>query len=465
MKAIKVSPARNIATNCFNPFRLLLAAAIFHLAVTTIVFGIGRGRILPGTFDTNGIAISFAPNGVGYHKDAIILGDFLRNAEFADWFAASEPLHVKLYSVVFAVFGGLFGYNILSAEPLNLFYYLGILIFTYKVARETLSPPAGLIAALIVALWPSFLLHTTQLLKDPIFILGMLVLVFIMVRLLGQIYSWRHALLQGLIGAALATTLWKARSDMGIVLVTTIALGAAIIVLRQFQVKRFWPANIVGMALMIVLMAAGMLLLPAYSAPDHSRLHAASDAPVADLVKARPSASSWQIAAQIRIVRQRFIAMYPTSSSNIDSDVKLETNAELVRYLPRAAAIGFFAPFPNTWFETGNSVGATGRLLSGLETILMYGVEVLAVIGIWQGRRRLSVWLLFSIVTMGAVALGLVVVNVGTLFRLRYFFLVLLIILAAGGIAHVFATFSKWRSLRTQYNAKLNNGAAGMPRG
>jgi hypothetical protein len=99
------------------------------------------------------------------------------------------------------------------------------------------------------------------------------------------------------------------------------------------------------------------------------------------------------------------------------------------------------------WFQTGSTVGSSGRALSGIETLLMYAVEALAIVGLWQGRRRLSVWLLFSIAAMGCIALGFVVINIGALYRLRYAFLILLIILAAGGATHVLDWFTERRFL------------------
>jgi hypothetical protein len=143
----------------------------------------------------------------------------------------------------------------------------------------------------------------------------------------------------------------------------------------------------------------------------------------------------WQVGTQVGIVRQRFVTKYPDSSSNLDTSVKLTNTTDLFRYLPRAAAIGLFAPFPKMWFESGNSVGSTGRILSGSEMLLMYAGEALAIVG-----------LLFSIAVMGTIALGLVVVNVGTLYRLRYVFLIMLIILAAGGISDVVNWLTKRQS-------------------
>jgi len=53
----------------------------------------------------------------------------------------------------------------------------------------------------------------------------------------------------------------------------------------------------------------------------------------------------------------------------------------------------------------------------------------------------------------GTIALGLVVVNVGTLYRLRYVFLIMLIILAAGGISDTVNWFMKRQSPRQKVGA------------
>lgn len=45
-------------------------------------------------------------------------------------------------------------------------------------------------------------------------------------------------------------------------------------------------------------------------------------------------------------------------------------------------------------------------------------------------------WLLFLVATIGTVALGLVVMNAGALFRLRYVFWILFIIMAAETLVH-----------------------------
>jgi 4-amino-4-deoxy-L-arabinose transferase-like glycosyltransferase len=439
-------------TLSLRPIDLLIVAAVLHVAMTVTIFMVGRKALLPSTFDTNGTAVSFAEDGVGHRDDAETLTKLLRSGEFLVWFNSSYPFHVKLYSLCFVVFGSTLGINIVGAEPVNLFCYLGILIFVYKLGEETLDSHSGVVAAAVVGLWPSLLLHTTQLLKDPIFILGMLALIFVLMRLLTDSLSWRKALLIGASGGSLVTLLWKTRSDLGPVLVAAAILGAVALILRQFQLKRVLASSLAGMGLLLALTAVSVLWLPVYRDADNPRHYLRQETTAID--NGAPGVAGWwQVGKQVGVLRQRFVTKYPNSSSNIDSSVKLMNTMDLIRFLPRAAAIGLWAPFPKMWFERGDSVGSKGRMLSGLETLLMYVIEVLAVVGLWRGRRKLSVWLLFSIAMMGTIALGLVVVNVGTLYRLRYVFLIMLIILAAGGISDTVNWFMKRQSPRQKVSA------------
>jgi len=123
--------------------------------------------------------------------------------------------------------------------------------------------------------------------------------------------------------------------------------------------------------------------------------------------------------------------------SRIDPDVKLRTFGDIVRHVPRATAVGLFAPFPNMWLQSGHQVGYGGRIVSGFETIFTYMIECLALIGLWRGRKDLSIWFLTLFITLGVVGLGLVVNNIGALYRLRYPFWVLLVILGAGGVTYL----------------------------
>lgn len=76
-------------------------------------------------------------------------------------------------------------------------------------------------------------------------------------------------------------------------------------------------------------------------------------------------------------------------------------------------------------------------MISGLETLAMYLLYVAVGVCLWRERRRMAIWLVFLTATAGLIGLGLVVVNAGALYRIRYVFWIMLIVIAAQGILHL----------------------------
>ena len=430
--------------------RLLIVAAIFHVAVTLAIYTLGHYSVLPANFDSNGIGISFAPDAALDRADAATLNEILKRASFRDWFTAPFAFHAKLYSLCFALFGTTLGMNILAAEPINLLFYLAMLILVFQLGREAFNARAGIVASVIVGLWPSLLLHSTQMLKDPLFLVGMLAFVLINLHLLLRNLSWLPATLLALLGGLVAIFLWLGRDSMVQMLVATSLLGMTLLVIRQVREKQLRAANLFALTLLILISISVTLLLPRFKNPDGPKTETPNVVIGDELSSnrgienstAQSTPTNQGPVTRVSVLRKRFIEMYPGSTSNVDTHVQLTGMADILRYLPRAAAIGFFAPFPNMWLTSGKQVGSAGRLLSGIETLAMYAIEGLAIIGLWHGRRRVSVWLLVTTATIGVIALGLIVVNVGALYRLRYAFLILIIIVAAGGISQLLGRYN-----------------------
>ncbi|MGI9065136.1 MAG: hypothetical protein ACR2HX_01845 [Pyrinomonadaceae bacterium] len=432
-------------------FAYLIAAALtLHLALAIGIHIIGRFALLPETFDANGIGITFAVDSASYRNDAIGLTDHLFHEGFAKWLAVPAPFHVHLYSLLFAILGPWVGFNTLAAEPLNVLYYLLILVLTFQLGREAFDRRVGLIAAGFVALWPSFLLHTTQLLRDPLFIAAMLTLVLLNSTWLTRVYSWGRGLVAGTVGGIACLTLWLIRGDMWEVIVAIVFLGIGFLILRQLAERQALPGNMLGATVLLVTVLTVPRIVESYRQSDSSLVQFTKRAEIAEgaapttapssapqaLAVATPSIWS-RLPARIGLLRKGFVLTYPEAGSNVDTNVELTSTKDIVYYLPRAAIIGFFSPFPNMWFTAGVQVGFAGRLLSGLETLVIYAFGFFAVIGLWRARS-LSAWLLLLVAALGSTALGLVVVNISTLYRMRYSFWILLVILGVAGAVQLF---------------------------
>ncbi len=436
---------------------------MLHVALACGLFWAGRARVAPSLIDGDGIMGSFAFDSYEYQRGAARLAELLRQSGVRAWATAHEPVHVKLISIEFALLAPAFGYSTLSAEPLNLFCYLAVVLLVFTLGREVGGPRVGTLAAVVVALWPTFLLHTLQLLKDPLFIAVALALLLCVTTWLTRTYDRLWAVGTCVLITISILLLLLIRFNFGIIIFALVLLGFILLVIRQLLERRLLYWNMLCPAL--ILLSIG-ILLPFYmphtretfkhypsdqSGQPKSVAGAAEQVPavISYLPRARFEeraemtyterlyAAADNIALRIGSIRSRFNAVYVGSGSELDPNVEFRDVRGIIYYLPRACEIGFWAPFPNTWLAAGKRVGNLGRLLSGAETLFIYVCELLALLAVIRSPRELAPWLLLAITTFGVIALGLIVPNIGALYRFRYTFWMLLIILAMKGLESV----------------------------
>jgi hypothetical protein len=268
------------------------------------------------------------------------------------------------------------------------------------------------------------LLHTTQLLRDALFIPAFLLLVLALVIAIKRELSLTHGFLIGLAGTVGALFVWLCRGDAWEVAVLIVALAAIACFVTQLKQRRFLVGATVAIAVMLLAAAVLPRVVPAYRRTNEQLAQRA----------ASPGISWSSTLARAGLLRQKFVAHYPDAGSNIDSDTRLQTTGDFIGYLPRAALIGFCAPFPKMWFATGAQVGLSGRVVAGVETLVMYAFLILCAVTLWKSRNRIEVWLLFAIASIGCLALAYVVGNVSALYRMRYAYFIIVIILGMKGL-------------------------------
>jgi hypothetical protein len=409
--------------------RLLAAAAVLHLSATVSAYAVGRYGVLPSLF---------APAGT-HDIDA---GEYLERIlalgrDLSGLFARAEHPHVQLYALSSAALAPLVGGNVLSFWPSSVALYLLMLLLTYKLGRECFGARAGLIAAAMAGTLPSLLLHETQPLHDPLFIVLMLTLLWIITRLLKEPATLTRAAAYGAGGCATLLLAWVVRSNwlpfyVGIVALGLVALG--VLTLQEGRPRR---ARLPNFACLLLFLCWPPLVDSNFTALQPLPLFVKDEqmAQVTEYTNRQVQAGQSGAILKLSVLRQRFVIAYPDAGSNIDADRGFGGAGDVLAYLPRAALIGLFAPFPDTWFAAGARVGRAGRLVAGAEMCLVYVLWVPALACLWRSRGGARAWFLLAVILMGGVALGLVVVNVGALYRLRYIFWIVLMILAAGGIA------------------------------
>ena len=403
--------------------RAIMAAAILHVLLAVSVFSVGRLGLFPPQFDRDGIG-EFARDGKVFKEQADSLADALVEGKAGSWVRDNAAFHIKVLSLDFVLMRPLFGSNILAAEPINLFYYLAILTLCFSLARVVAGRRAAWLAAAIVGLWPSLLLHTTQFVRDPLIIMAILALVLVLSQLLKKNHNWRSAATGGLIGTLACFVTWTCRREMWPVVMAVIVLGVMLLLIRILGERKLLAWN---------LAVIGLLCLLTIAIP---RIMRSPKPVIAQRLNNFPGKQDPSFWGAVKWTREKFVwESLQKSGSMIDADVTFSNGADVIKYVPRALEIGYLAPFPAMWFTAGYNVGLIGRLLGGVETLLTYLIEALACVFIWRRRRHLEAWLMLVTTTIGVLALGMVVVNLGTLYRMRYPFWILMVIMAAGTLA------------------------------
>src|ERR1051326_7694288 len=146
----------------------LIIPLCLHLAFATFICLAGKWALRPDKLNESGLLL--VNDNLEYHAELVSLVNKLRSEGFPAFARTPSSIQVKLYSISYYIISPLFGDTIMSVEPVNVLLYLAILCLLFRLGGLVCNREASFIAASVVAVWPSFLLHTTQLLRDPLFI-------------------------------------------------------------------------------------------------------------------------------------------------------------------------------------------------------------------------------------------------------------------------------------------------------
>jgi len=139
-------------------------------------------------------------------------------------------------------------------------------------------------------------------------------------------------------------------------------------------------------------------------------------------------------------VRDGYLNSGKDPKSLVDTDVSFHRLADIAAYLPRALEIALLAPFPDMWLGQG-STGATTmmRRVAMLEMSAAYLALLFVPVALWRWRRRSEVWIVLAASVSMLMLYAVTTPNIGTLYRVRYGYLMLLITLGLAGACDLWA--------------------------
>ena len=385
---------------------------------------------------------SFALDASGYEG---LTRATLRNGVCTGWILVDSAL--DLFGAGVAALYWLFVPHPLVGVAFNVWAATGMVLLVFGLARRLGGSDAtGVAAAALVAFWPSSLLWSTQLLREP----GFLFILFLAFSLVGRRY-WLapgRVLRAGVLLAGLAGTvllLAKSRPYAGWIMLGAFTLVAAVgFAWYRGRGALVWS----GVALVLGVWAgtARPLWLPVTPLPFR-QAGAASGFPCR--VTLPPSASQRPLVALPQLslgvlarMRQGFARAGGTLRA--DARVDIASPLALLRQLPETVAAALFAPYPWRWF-TGATTGAF-RSLAAIEVVLVVALLPALAVGSARMIRTGSFVAVFMLVHGSVIWLlvALVAVNEGALFRLRLQgMLPVMVVGIAGGGLGVYGDLAK----------------------
>jgi hypothetical protein len=136
----------------------------------------------------------------------------------------------------------------------------------------------------------------------------------------------------------------------------------------------------------------------------------------------------------LAVARFGYTTRYSSAGTNVDSEVVFINAQDVIQYIPRAIIISFFAPFPSSWLGEGSSPPNTiMRRVAGVEMVVSYGCLLGLVFFGRSQKQQLAFWIVVLFCFLLILPQGLVVANVGTLYRFRYGSYMMFICLGMGG--------------------------------
>lgn len=388
----------------------------------------------------------FGADNVYFQSVAVRLAERIRVEGWQVW-SAYPAIGATGNVAVLAALYAIFGVDTLLIVPINagLHAFSGflILLIAQSIWRGRIGNYAGIVIASMFVLSPTSLIWYGQIHKDSYFIAGLLLVIYswiqaacISVRVIYVLLSCATGLLLcGFVRPYSLTILLLGLLLIYFMVVLRVTLyganGRIQLLFRHFLV--------VVLAFIFVIMApkSGVESQP-YANWKSSDVNQHLIQQVPFEWHSTPGVPDWLDRGAEVIAKTRAGLIYHSqivfAKSNIDENEQPSSIKELLLYTPRALQISLFAPFPSTWFT---ALGSPGRMVAVFEMAFWYLLAIGVLLEVFRRRNAVVVEVLvFCFLTL--IVYGLTMSNLGTLHRVRFPYISILMLIGLAGWVYYF---------------------------
>jgi hypothetical protein len=391
-----------------NIFSAPLGCLLGLQGLVIVAFSIfGKMEICPEWIHSSGYFF-LTSDSFSNHDHAIELAKLLHQWDFGGWWETWSRFHTRIASLFYASLGPFLGEGILAIWPMN----ASLLFLSYKgwtalVEKLGGDSSKGAWSLLFI---PTLILHYTQLLRDPFYIS------FLMLWVLGWVEIFvnekGYRLLKGMTLVLIITPLlfWSRERFWALAQVIALVFLFIASVCLIMKGKSFVRTFLLLFMLTLLVnggslfkMTVKWLNLPILMT-EVTEKEIDRDGRLFFFYK-------------IALLRDNFLRSYPSESS-LNPEMRFTSDAQVVQNIPQSLLTGLLAPFPFHWWTVSGKSGVF-KWLTFPEMLGFLIIFSLLVMNWLKRPPSLSEILLLSVVLCSVLALGLVVTNLGALYRMR----------------------------------------------
>ena len=435
-------------TKHHTPYGLIWALVFLYTAlVAAFVQLIALPYIVPGWHAGNGLL-----NGgdwIWFHQLAVEMSEKIYMNGWDEWML--RPQGQAPAGIAAAI------YTLTVTEPWTVIplnatvHATAAVVLIGIIQRLTSRWQYAMLATLPFILYPSAMTWYTQLHKDGFFILGSLVFLFGWVMMVERINNFSNLkviikpYLLIIIGAMLVWVVrpYGVQIMQGVSLLIAVGISVYALVCKKYLQSFGAKSLLIPVLLCFIIVSLtpftwqgiDMIEVPSIETPIVDKPGVGVDKPIEHWRSTLPSQIDSPFYT-LATIRNGFIDSYPDAGSNIDTDIRFHSALDVIAYIPRAIEVALLAPFPNMWLESGSSInGSFIRKVSGIEMLGIYFGLLFALLSFKKWRAKPAWWIIISFCGGMMVIYALVDVNIGTLYRTRYGFIMTIVAL---GLAYLF---------------------------
>lgn len=399
--------------------------------------------VIPNISSLHAPGSSLTPDSTYFNQVAIKLADDINQHGWQFWklYPSAGASGQSSYLAILYVF---FGVHPLYAVVFNVFFHAFSGILIYLIVLEVLgvnnfSKYSALLSASLFIVFPSAITWVGQIHKDACLSAGFLIALWGIMKILSN--QDKGLVVIGFFSALFFSLILIASMKPYMLQI----LAAIILIIIVLQCIKIFPSNLFSVGVLAVYFLSTIFIFTLINRDSNSGwLSGEGFIQTNANTNTNTNGYSWKRLNYLPEIFDRKIQAIALSraalinsglainaNSMIDVDIKPANVIEVFEYIPRALQISVLAPFPNAWFKSYLIVS----LVSSAEMIICYLTFFGLFFFIPFRIFNYKILLCFIFAFLPLAVFGISSPNIGTLYRVRYVFEMILVMLGVCGWA------------------------------